>query len=266
VHLGVNLPIKVPSYRIFNQLLFVPGEGCREHVYLDDVLVKWVPTLHDSPPGSVSLLNVDFESDMAETTKLDGASGLQIVTTDQSPEPFFVEKTTSYGSGVHCLRARGGGSLMADFRSKRSLESSKSIIVDLDFFIRSDQGFPYLLPDPSTRSAHHVVIALVDAESGQQLAAVDSAKGTWQLRDGGHFVDTNKQVQYDIWNHLQLAIDPTSHTYRVTVQPIGELPTLIGRGTLNPLVMQSQSLQLVIKPSATAGHISCYDNLRVTRD
>ena len=267
VHLGVNLPIKVPAYRIFNKLHFVPGEGCAEHVYLDDVLVKWIPTLPDSAPGSESLLDVDFESMAAGTARLSDTSGLQVVQTNPTIEPFFVEQTTSYGPGVQCLRARGGGALVADFQSQLTLESSSKIVtVDADLFIRSDQSFPYLLPDPTTRSVHHVDLRLEGSTTGGSLAAIDSSKGTWRIGNGCEYVDTEKLVQYDIWNHVQLAIDPKSRTYRVTVQPIGEVPTLLGQWHLNPAVNISEPLKLVITPSATTGHISCYDNLKVTRE
>ncbi len=266
VHLGVNLPIKVPSYRIFNKLHFVPGEGCDEPVYLDDVLVKWVPTLPDTPPGKETLLDIDFESSAAGSTRLQAGSGLQVVPAAQFPEPFFVEQTTSYGPGVHCLRANGGGLLVSDFQSKLSLESSTTITIDWDLFIRSDQGFPYLIPDPTTRSTHHVVMGLEGSTAGKPLAEIDSAKGMWRIWSGEAYVDTDKLVQYDIWNHIQLAISPADRTYRFTVQPIGEVPMLIGQGTLNPAVNIREPLKLIIKPSATKDHISCYDNLKVTRD
>jgi hypothetical protein len=109
VHLGVNLPIKVPSYRIFNKVHFVPGEGCEESVYLDDVLVKWIPSLPDTPPARETLLDIDFESAAVGTTELGAVSELKIMPNAQSPEPFGIENTTSYGPGVRCLRARGGG-------------------------------------------------------------------------------------------------------------------------------------------------------------
>ena len=246
--------------------MFVPQEGCREHVYLDDLLLKWVPNLRESKPGSDELLNADFETAKPGATDLGPQSGLRLEPAADSPVPFFVEQTTSYGVGVHCLRAQGGGSLVADFQSQLSLESaSKTITVDFDFFIRSDQSFPYMLPDPTTRSSHRVVMGLEESASGVPVAMIDSAQGTWRLWDGSQYVDSQKLVQYDIWNHLQIAVDPASHNYRLIVQPIGELPTVIGQGVLNPSVGITESLRLAIKPSATAGHISCYDNLKVTR-
>jgi hypothetical protein len=266
VHLGVNLPIKVPSYRIFNKVHFVPGEGCDEPVYLDDVLVKWVPSLPDAPLARETLLDIDFESTAVGTTELGSVNGLKIVPGAQSPEPFCIENTTSYGPGVRCLRASGGGEVVADFDSKLSLESSQIITVDWDLFIRSDQSFPYLLPDPSTRSSHNVVMGLEGTTSGDPVAMIDSAKGMWRIWNGAAYSDTDMLVQYDIWNHVQLAINPARRTYRITVQPIGEVPTLMGQGTLSPTFNAHEPLQLVIKPSATEGHISCYDNLKVTRD
>jgi L-rhamnose isomerase len=109
-------------------------------------------------------------------------------------------------------------------------------------------------------------MGLEGTTTGNPMAMIDSAKGMWRIWNGAAYVDTDKLVQYDIWNHVQLAIDPARRTYRVTVQPIGEVPKLMGQGPLSPTFSAHEPLQLVIKPSATEGHISCYDNLKVTRD
>ena len=54
--------IKVPSYRLFNTLLFVPTEGSHEFVYLDDVSVRWKPTIAFVKPLNWTLFNESFES------------------------------------------------------------------------------------------------------------------------------------------------------------------------------------------------------------
>ena len=93
---------------------------------------------------------------------------------------------------------------------------------------------------------------------------IDSAKGTWRLWDGSKFVDTNKGIHYDVWNHLQIAIDSKANTYRLIVQPVGELPTVIGQAACGDSVRIDEKLKLTIKPSATPDHVSCYDNIAVT--
>jgi len=214
--------------------------------------VKWVPAMHYSPRGSRTLLTEDFES-----AKF-GSSDIR--NPRISADKFAVERTTSFGEGVQCARATGGGELTADLGGS----AHQSINVDLDLFIRSSKDFPYILPDPTTRSHHSVVISVEGGQSKHPLAAIDSSGGTWRLWDGQQFGDSGKVVTYDVWNHLQLAIDTKTKQYRFIVQPVGEMPTVVGESTCDSGVNNDESLRLNIKPSATAGHISCYDNIEVT--
>lgn len=247
---------KVPSYRTFNTLMFVPPEGSKETVYLDDVLVEWTPTLHYAKPGKQKLLQVNFEKGQAGSTRL-GHPAI-------SSTSFVVEKTTSYGPGVHCARATGGGAITAALKLTTA-PAEGAITVDLDVFIRSDKGFPFIIPDPTTRSPHSVALGLEGSQSNQPFALIDSVKGTWRLWDGKEFMDTGKPVTYDVWTHVQLSIDTQTRTYRLVVQPVGELPALIGQAACGTSLPVGETLKLSIKPSATTGHVSCYDNIVVTR-
>lgn len=262
---GVNVPIKVPSYRIFNTLMFVPTNGSREPVYVDDVLVRWTPTRHDAQPGRRKILDETFESATPSSSQFGREGDWRISAGSGSGSPFVVENTTSFGRGVHCIRATGGGMLAAELGQQLTAAPAKGpITLDLDVYIRSDKGFPYILPDPTTSSPHSVVFGLERFASGQPFAAVDSAGGTWRLWDGRQFVDSGKRVVYDVWNHLRIAIDPQSKRYRLVVQPVGELPSVIGEAAVGSFIDENEKLRLTIKPSATAGHISCYDNIMVT--
>jgi hypothetical protein len=164
---------------------------------------------------------------------------------------------------VHCLRATGGGAFTSDLGQQLTAASAKgTITVDLDMFIRSDKGFPFIIPDPTTRSPHHVLIGLEGNE--QPFAQVHAIDGTWRIWDAQKFVDTKQVINYDVWNHLQLSIDTQQKKYRLIVQPIGEVPTVIGEGACGGVVRDNEKLKFVIKPSDTADHISCFDNIRVT--
>ena len=95
--------------------------------------------------------------------------------------------------------------------------------------------------------------------------AVDTVGGTWRLWDGQKFVNTGKVVTYDVWNHLQIAFNAPDKSYALAVQPVGELPTLIGRIACGEKSNGNEALKLTIKPSeTTTGHVSCYDNILVT--
>lgn len=272
---GVNLPIKVPAYRIFNVTMFVPQGGASNPVFVDDVLVQWVPTMHYAKAGNRKLLDETFESAKAGATSFgremrmvgDGAKPAKLAPSAASDKAFYVERTTSFGEGVHCARATGGGALVADLGRLTAAAAAKSAVtVDLDLYVRSDQSFPFILPDPTTKSPHSVVVSLEGGSPDKPLAAVDTAGGTWKLWDGQKFVDTGKGIDYDVWNHLQIAINPKARTYRLIVQPVGSLPAVIGEAAYIDGTRGDQKLALKIKPSATEGHISCYDNLLVTAE
>jgi hypothetical protein len=255
-----SVKYKVPSYRIFNTLLFVPTEGAKEAIYLDDVLVEWRPSMHYSKPGSRTLVAENFEKSQYRATEF---GGWRVQGAGVTQPRFFVERTTSFGEGVHCLRATGGGACTSDLGQQLTAASAKgTITVDLDLFIRSDKGFPFIIPDPTTRSPHHVLIGLEGTE--QPFAQVHAIDGTWRIWDGEKFVDTKQVINYDVWNHLQLSIDTQQGRYRLIVQPIGEVPTVIGEGACGGTVRDNEKLKFVIKPSDTADHISCFDNIRVT--
>lgn len=251
----------VPSYRIFNQLMFLPTEGAKEPIYIDDVLVQWKPNLRYSNPGSRTIAYQDFEKAAFGSTRL--ADGWRLQPDTGNNVPFSVERTTSFGPGVQCLRASGGGAVMREL-GNLSTDSSKGLItLDMDLFIRSDKDFPYMIPDLTTRSSHDVTIGLQSTSSQVPLAQVHTAEGTWRVWDGSGYVDSKSIINYDVWNHLQLVVDTKTNRYRVIVQPVGEMPTVVAEGACGE-AKPNDRLKLVIKPSATAGHISCYDNILVT--
>jgi hypothetical protein len=262
---GVNVPIKVPAYRTFNVLYFIPEKFAENKVYLDDVSVKWVPTLHYASRGKRVILDETFEDQtpgkpMGKATK---TAKWSIEPVSEQAKP-LIENTTSYGEGTRCLRAYGGATITAVPSQNLMASAGGKITVDLDVFVRSDKGFPYIIPDPTTRSPHSAVIALAGDVSEKPLASIDTASGTWRLWDGETFVDTGKVVTYDVWQHVQIAVDAKAKTYQLVVQPIGELPSVVGQAAVGPGVKPTERLQLKIKTSDTAGHTSCYDNIMIT--
>lgn len=251
---------KVPSYRIFNALVFVPTEGSTEPIYMDDVLVQWQPTMHYTASGKNVVATENFEKLKPYAKEFSG--GWKAITEFAKPA-FFVERTTSYGEGVHCLRASGGGLFQSDLGQKLTPASAGGLItVDLDLFIRSDKDFPYILPDPTTRSKHHAVIGLQGAS--KPFALAKPVDGTWRIWDGTAYKDTGKTMHYDVWNHVQLSINTRENKWKLIVQPIGEMPAVVGEGSCGAGVQPGEKLRLVIQPSDTPENISCFDNLSVT--
>jgi hypothetical protein len=262
----VDVPTRMPSYRVFNVLYFIPAKDAGNRVYVDDVLVKWTPTLHYAEPGKTVAVRESFEErevgPIAAATAADAPWRIGLAS---DAGRFAIENTTSFGAGIKCLRAAGGGSVTGGIGRPPAGGRPKRITIDLDVFVRSDKDFPYILPDPTTRSAHGVVFAVEAAGAAAPRAAANTDGGTWSLWDGARFTDTGKPVAYDVWNHVQISIE--SGRYTLVVQPVGELPTHVGSSTwATPPDASGEVLTWRISPSAANGHTSCYDNIVVTVD
>jgi len=262
--IGVHVPMKARAYRVFDVVRFTPVASKENRVFLDDVSVKWKPTLHFAAPGKNIVFKDDFErADSAVSSKDQPWKADVNGKADASgkADAFVIEHTTSFGAGVKCLSSSGGASVSAPL--VRKLNASGIITLDVDVFLRSDKDFPYIIPDPTTRSTHTTSIIL-ESDAGA-IAGVDTSQNTYRLWDGTQFVDTGKPVTYDVWTHLQIAIDPKKNSCQLVVQPLGELPSVIGQASCGKLKSEV-SFKLTIKPSATKGHLSCYDNVVITQD
>jgi hypothetical protein len=142
------------------------------------------------------------------------------------------------------------------------LEADMTITVDFDVYVRSSSSFPYILPDPTTKSDHRATIGLQKGPNAY-VAAVFAGDGTWQYFDGDKFVDSKVHIAYDVWNHVQMAIDTSSGRYKVVVQPIGELPTFLGAATWGSKARKKDKVYLCIRPSQSEMGFSCYDNVLI---
>mgnify|MGYP003640105730 CR=1 FL=1 len=260
---GVNTPIEVPSYRIFNYVSFVPEGPVDSVTYLDDLTLNWTPTLHFTKPGNVECLTDDFEAH-----EVDGPiAGRQSLTgsswrVDSNAEDrYIIENDTSYGPGVKCLRAYGGAEILSEFQVP--LDDGGTMTLDFDLFIRSDKSYPYIIPDPKTTSEHQTTVSLDEAGSAAHVLGVRAGNGVWSYWDRDHYVDSNVRVTYDVWNHVQLALDRSDGSYRVVVQPVGELPTVVAEATSGLAGNTDNGVGFRIRPSDTAKHTSCYDNIAI---
>jgi hypothetical protein len=261
---GVNVPIEVPAYRMFNQVLFAPSGSEGSVTYLDDVSVKWVPTMHYQPPGKRVYFADDFESFSAHqgiNNQPASGSGKWRVTSGK-PDAYFIDNNTSFGEGINCLHARGGAELTAICEPKLTLLGPGTLIIDLDVFIRSDQGYPNMIPNPLVKSRHQTAIGLKSPGDALPALGVYAADGVWKYWDGDRYVDSQIKIAYDVWNHLQMALDKQTGAYQVVVQPVGELPTRLGQGRSR--ATGAGDLALVLSPSNSQSHASLYDNLLIT--
>jgi hypothetical protein len=256
---GVNVPIPVPVYRSFDTLTFNPEGKTGSVTYLDDISVKWIPELHFSEPGENVTFADDFEAHAIDT----GVDGEWKVSPEKS-DFCFITNDTSFGDGVKCLRAKGGADIIAGGEKKLRLDSGDTITLEFDIFIRSDKDYPYIIPDPTTTSKHRATISL-EQDGTTSLAGVYAGDGTWQYWDGSGYVDSKVRIEYDVWNHLQMALDTSKNSCKIVVQPLGEMPTLmtITKYEAKPNVLGQYRLRIIT--SDTEGHMSCYDNICITR-
>jgi hypothetical protein len=119
--------------------------------------------------------------------------------------------------------------------------------------------------NPLTKSPSRTAIGLrTKDDPAAHWVSLLAGDGKWQYWDGGKYVESKTGVVYDVWNHVQLAIDPQNRTYKIVVQPVGEMPILVGQGALGDRISPHDELVFSIVPSDNPGHISCYDNIVVT--
>ncbi len=258
-------PITVPAYRMFKLVQFIPEGPDGNITYVDDVSIKWMPTLHYTQPGSDIYFADDFESHAVDSAiaNAEAIKGGRWKILSDEPNSYYIENTTSYGQGVKCLRTHGGTNVVCGEQNKLSLDSDTVITVDFDIYIRSDKSFPYIIPDPTTTSDHTAIIGL-QRGINDYVAAVFAGEGTWRYYDGKEFIDSKIRIAYDVWNHVQLAIDTSGGFCSVVVQPLGELPTFLGTTKLD--IIEKDKVYLCISPSKSEKGFSCYDNMVVACD
>ena len=263
---GVNVPVPVKAYRTFSQVLFEPEGADANVIYLDDVSVKWTPTLYYQQPGRQVCFADDFESHPVGGG-INNEAAPKGGKWQAEPDDYFVDNNTSYGEGVKSLHARRGAVLKGIAGHRLNLDGKGVLTVDLDLFVRSDSSFPYIVPDPTTKSKHRTGVGLEEKGVGKTVVGAYAGDGTWNYWDADHYQDSGVKIAYDVWNHVQMALDEASGTYQVVVQPVGEMPTLVtSRARAGGKAAIGREAEFVIRPSATPGHSSLYDNVLVAHD
>lgn len=255
---GVNIPMEMPALKEFKSVLFTPGGKPGNVTFVDDVTVHWIPATIFAEPGSEVEFSDDFES-YDHLAKIDSPA-LKTKWQQATPATDIVIRDTSFGAGVNSLRLQGGGKVTPLTRA--TLQAGTRITLDLDFFIRSGEPVPSIMPDTATKFPHSARIGWSDGD-GNLIAGVKPENGTWHLINaGGEWIDSKLRVHYDVWNHLQLVLSEDG-SLQAAVQPVGQIAAAIG--TLPPgNPPEGVTLTPVIEPSVTPDHLSCYDNVIIT--
>jgi len=254
---GVNLPIAVPVFKEFKSVLFVPEGPTGSVSFIDDVSVRWQPAAIFDPPGAHIEFTEDFEP-YPHGTAIE-SSLVKPKWRSSAASNGTVIPGTSFGEGVKSLRLGGGNTLAA--QTPRPTTAGSRLTLDLDLFVRSGEGLPSIMPRAATKFPHSARIGWADP-AGEPIACIIAQDGTWRLWGNDRWIDTKHPVHYDMWNHLQLTLED-SGTCRAAVQPVGQVPALIGTARIGER-RHASPLAVTIRTSATDGHLSCYDNLVVT--
>jgi hypothetical protein len=257
---GVNLPIAAPVFKEFKSVLFVPEGAPGSITFVDDVAVRWQPARIFAEPGPTVEFREDFEAFPRHAPLSTVGRGARWLLSHEARESgSVIISDTSFGAGAKSLRAGGGGAISPQL--PRPLKPGLRLTLDLDFFLRSGESPPSILPNSATKHPHGTTIGWKN-KRGAMTAGIKAESGTWRLWDGARWTDIKQAVHADVWNRLQLVLDETGHC-QFAVQPVGQVARLIGRVRVSQEQDDSPIIP-TIEPSPTAGHISCYDNVVIT--
>jgi len=263
---GVNIPIKVPSMKSYKLLQFVPEGQVGASTIIDDVDITWSPTLHYAKPGTNVVLEDDFEhrpnDQPIHEQKIRGDYVVWEVEGEQ-PGSWTVTNDTSFARGVRSVLATSDATMTARPRQTVTLANAGVVTVDLSLFVRSDKYFPFIVPDPQTRSPQRVTIALASVRGNDILAGAYVGDGRWEMLAGNERIPTTNGIAFDVWNQMQIAIDPDAGVFRIVAQPLGEVPRLVGEAPLPEDFDIRTPLHLMIKTENMGQTVSLYDNVRM---
>lgn len=223
---GVNLEIAVPSYKTLRQVAVRPLGAKGSKVYVDDISVLWKPDLGFQPTGSEVVFADTFEQNAvsADLNGLPGQVGQWTTTPNNVTDAFSVISSTSYREGTHSLLASRRGDLRPTPAKPVVLTKGGALTFDTDLFIRSNSGYPSIIP-AQTFSSDNVVRMILETagEKPETLISAEAANGKWTLQSGKNAVLSEISVPYDCWMQVQLSVDLAAGTCSLVQQQIGQV-------------------------------------------
>jgi hypothetical protein len=266
--------VELPAHKMFNHLDFNPEGKAGSVTYLDDVAVRWVPDIPYVKPARNVLFADDFErfEPGAEPLKKRPQIGKQWILKKGEVKQGVIENQASYGEGAKSLRLQGDAELACGLADNRSSVLQNRIVWDLDVFVRSDSIHIKIMPSSRAGTEHMINPVILD-KSGSELVGLKNMNGRWAYLESGEYKESSMPVALDCWNHVQIILDKPSHSSKIIVQPVGEMPTVLASGKLTAALMP----QFIIKTSNSTDafvareenetaliNFSCIDNIRVT--
>jgi hypothetical protein len=268
--------VQLKSYKMLNQLDFAP-EGERGAVtYLDDVIVRWIPIIPYEKPARKTLFAEDFErfDPGAQALTQKPQTGAQWNLKSGDAKQAVIENEASYGEGVKSLRIQGSTELQCEPQEK---SPATKTVLDIDVFIRSNAYYVNIMPSSPAKTQHVLNLSLTD-EHGTDLIGLKNENGHWASGAAGAYDASPVPVALDCWNHIQIDLDRTNGSYKIVLQPVGEMPAVLAEGKLpdSPgneapkLVFRTRNLddvyQLEQGGNVSLVNFSCIDNVRLTAE
>ena len=240
-----------------NMIDFSPQGQPGSVFYLDDVAIRWTPSVIFEAPGEQVLLEAGFEADEKQPL-----AQLTIAGTD-----ITVDHDISYGSEYQSLRFRGAGGSASLTAPDLRWPTNGTLRVDLDLLPKSDLPYLQITPSPTATSQDEIRIALRPATGGEPILELHSKDGRWHIMHDSKTTDTGQSVAWDAWLHLQVVIDSSAREWRILSQVMGEAPRPLSQGRLvtNTLPKSPLSVEMTCQRPAARADGPALDNVRVTR-
>ena len=262
------------KHNAFNMIEFSPQGATGSEFFLDDVSLRWKPSIMFQPPGAEVFVREGFES-LKSGERLEGTSKNSAKSNadsrwklrDGRATDIRVDNDISYGREFQSLRFRGQGGRAGISSPALKMLVDDRLMFDVDLFLRSDVSYVQMVPTAETTSSDEVGFVFKHAATDAVLFELRTHAGNWHSGTEGKLTDTKIPAAFDAWNHLQLTLDSTAGTCQVLLQVIGEAPRPLGQATRVGTLPASTPLAIELfchrpKPRDDG---PAFDNLRLTR-
>ncbi|MBN2456701.1 MAG: hypothetical protein JXB29_09240 [Sedimentisphaerales bacterium] len=236
----------------FRMPTFTPAGATGTVVYLDDVLLTWVPKLSFTPAADNTFLSDDFESHPTRGLIDDRSpyTGYAWNVSAGDLNDIYIENRLSFGNGYKCVAVERGASstwLASGDSNELQLDPNYFVTIDFDLFVPTDA---------------EVAVYVTDSTVGDPAAAIYAiSDGRLSYWNGSGWTATSYTIDFDTWFHVQMMLDCNDETYTIAVQPVGELQQVLGTYDWDTTTTSSDSVFFFI---AAQEGTTYFDNVVIT--
>jgi hypothetical protein len=247
----VNAPY-TKSPNGFSEMAFLPEASIS---FIDDVSVNWVPHSYFAIKQRNTFLADDFEghavgSTLNGTSPETGAAWTVVPSNMQSV--FLTENRNSFANGYKCMSVQGWSGAVISAGNNAPLVLDPNYLVTADF-------------DVYLRSTTQAKVALLKSHGGNPTTAVYAHDGYWYYWQNGAYQKSNVAYNNEMWIHIQMVLNCSTHTYNGFVQNVGEMPKPLASGVAwDSGTSATDSLIMEINAPAGSSNLTYFDNFLVT--